>query len=148
MAHAVLEVLACVAIALVTWRWPGRWVHRALYRGALLARVRVNERVVARLAGPIALACGVIAWQIAASLFALPREGARTVADLGIVVVLASATMHAIDHAIEAIALRATWITNERVSESLLPLAGHAAKVAVGAVAAVMILAQLEIPIA
>jgi MscS family membrane protein len=146
MSTQVLELLASALLAVVAGRWLGRWVHEALYRLALRTQTPTDDRIVLRLAGPVSLAVAVLTWEIAIHLFAIEPDVLafeRGLGSIALLVAIAWGCMRVIDSVVEMIALRSSWITAHRVSQSLLPLARRTAKVVIGVIAAVMILATL-----
>ena len=146
MSNQVLAFVASAAIAIAAGRFLGRWAHRALYRMSLMARISTSDRAILRLEGPIGVLVGTIAWELATSAFSLAPDSlvfARTVGSIGVLVALAWAGMRVVDTGIETIGVRSTWISGQPVSQSLLPTARRVARVAIGAIAAVMILAIL-----
>ncbi|MGE5183544.1 MAG: mechanosensitive ion channel family protein [Acidobacteriota bacterium] len=146
MSTQVLELIASALLALAAGRWLGRWGHRALYRMTLLTRTPADDRIMLRLAGPVSLIIAVITWEIAIHLFGVAPGVLAFERELGsivLLVALAWAGMCVIDSVVETIAVRSTWITGHRVSQSLLPLARRVAKVALAVIVGVMVLSSL-----
>jgi MscS family membrane protein len=67
----------------------------------------------------------------------------RAVGHIGLLVALGWAALRMIDAGVESIAVRSRWITNQRASQALLPLARRIAKIVLGVLIGVMILARL-----
>jgi MscS family membrane protein len=70
-------------------------------------------------------------------------EFCRAVGHIGLLVALGWAALRLIDTAVETVGLRSKWIVNQRASHALLPLARRIAKIVVGVLIGVMILARL-----
>jgi small-conductance mechanosensitive channel len=143
--HLVALSVGAIA-AVVGGRLLGGLIHRVLYRKLLLERTAADDRFLLRLGGPFELGGIVLAWQVLVSFMDLPpsvNAFARGVGDAGLLLVLGWAATRTIDTSVERIATRSTWIAEQRVSRSLLPLAQRAAKIVVGILVAVMLFARM-----
>lgn len=141
----VLALVGSAAVAVIGGRLLGAWVHRLLYRRVLLTRV-VDDRFVLRMQGPVEGLGIVVVWQALVGFGDYPPSVVafcRNVGHIGLLVVLGWAAMRVVDAAIEMLAVRSKWITNQRLSQALLPLARRITKIVLGVLVAVMILARL-----
>jgi MscS family membrane protein len=142
----VFALLGAGIVALVGGRLLGGTLHRAVYRHFLLTRSRADDRFVLRLEGPFEVGGIVLAWQVLISLMNL-APGAlafcRNLGHLGLLAALGFAAMRMIDTGVEHITTRKSWITDQRLSDALLPLGRRVAKLAIGCVVAVMMLARM-----
>lgn len=142
----VFALLGSAVIALVGGRFVGGAVHRALYRHVLLTRTRVDDRFVLRLEGPFELGGIVLVWQVLVGLIALPPDAlsfCRNIGHIGLLLALGFGAMRMIDTAVEYLQGRSTWISDQRLSHALLPLARRVVKIALGTIVGVMVLARM-----
>lgn len=143
---SVFVLVISVAIAYLGGRLLGSWTYRLLYRFAIATRTPDDEKIVQRLRGPLAAAWMVVIWHIVISCFAIPASVlafARAAGGIAFLVVLAWAGMRVLDAATEIVALRSTWISSHRLSQSLLPVARRVAKIVLAILIAVMVLSEL-----
>lgn len=142
----VFALLACAGLSVVGGRMLGGALHRALYRRVLLTRTRVDDRFFLRVEAPFALGGIVLVWQVLVSLVDLPPSVlafCRNVGHIGLLVALGWAAMRTIDTGVEHIGSHSKWIADQRLSQSLLPLARRIAKIVIGVLVAVMVLARM-----
>jgi small-conductance mechanosensitive channel len=142
----VFALIGTAALAVFGGRLLGTWAHRALYRRVLLTRSSADDRIVLRLESPVQGVAMVVIWQVVVSFGDYPASVlafCRSVGHIGLLLALGWAAMRMIDTGIEMIAVRSRWITNQRASQALLPLARRIAKIVLGALIAVMILARM-----
>ena len=139
MSTQVLELVASALLAVAAGRWLGRWAHRGLYR-------MTDDEIVAKLAGPISLVVAVMVWEalihllaIAPGVLAFERE----IGSIALLVALAWAGISALDSGSEAGELQTTWVTGHPLAHTFLPAARRIGKIAIAAVAGVMMLAIL-----
>ncbi len=143
------QAFALVGSAIVAafgGRLVGNWGHRALYRRVLLTRSSLDDRFMLRLEGPLEALGIVVVWQVLVSFGEYPLAVlafCRALGHIGLLLALGWAALRMIDTAVETLAVRSRWITNQRASQSLLPLARRIAKVVLGVLVGVMILARL-----
>jgi MscS family membrane protein len=142
----VLALIGSAAVAVFGGKLVGAWAHRILYRRVLLTRTALDDRFILRLEGPAA-AIGVVAvWQLLVSFPSYPASVlafCRAVGDIGLLLALGWAALRLIDTGVEHIAMRSRWITNQRASQALLPLARRVTKLVLGVLIGMMILARL-----
>jgi MscS family membrane protein len=67
----------------------------------------------------------------------------RAVGHIGLLLALGWGAMRMIDTGVETLSMRSRWITNQRASQALLPLARRITKIVLGVLIGVMILARL-----
>src|SRR5262249_30222704 len=67
---------------------------------------------------------------------------------IGLLLALGWAAMRMVDTGVDVVATRTSWVTNQRVSQSLVPLARRTAKTILGLLVAVMVLARLGYSVA
>lgn len=142
----VLAVLGTAVLSIVGGRMVGRVIHRALYRRVLLTRTRADDRYVVRLETPFEVGGGVLVWQVLVSFWALPPDVSafvRNLGHIGLLVALGWAAMRMIDTGVEHISTRSTWIADQRLSHSLMPLARRIAKILVGTIVGLMVLSRM-----
>jgi len=143
----VMALVGAAGLAVFGGRLLGHSIHRLLYRRVLLSRTSAtDDRLVLRLSGPLDLLAIVVVWHAALSLFRLPggvMEFCRTVGNVGLLLGLAWGAARMIDTGIELFAIRSTWVTNQRVAHSLMPLARRIVKTVLGVIVGVMLLAKL-----
>lgn len=142
----VFALLGSAVVSVVGGRILGAWLHRALYRRVLLTRSQLEDRLFLRLEGPFAALGVVTVWHVLLSFGAYPPsviEFCRGVGHVGLLLTLGWAAMRTIDTASEVLAMRSRWITNQRLSQALVPLARRIAKIVLAVLIAVMILARL-----
>jgi small-conductance mechanosensitive channel len=143
------QVFALVGVAVISvmgGRLVGGHLHRVLYRRVLLTRTAVDDRYILRLERPFELAGIVLVWQVLVSFVDLPLgvlAFCRNAGHIGLLVALGWSAMRLVDTGIEHLATRSKWITDQRLSKSLLPIARRATKVVLGVVVAVMVLARM-----
>ncbi len=143
----LFALVGTVVASVFGGRLLGQWVHRAIYRRALLTRSTTGDRIVLRLEGPIETVAIVVVWQVLVSLGHYPTsvlELCRAVGQIGLLLSLGWFAMRLIDAGAESIAMQSRWITSGRAAQALLPLARRATKIVVGVVIAVMILARMD----
>jgi small-conductance mechanosensitive channel len=139
-------LLGFAAASVVGGRMLGGALHRALYRRVLLTRSRVDDRFLLRLEAPFELGGIVLVWQVLVSFMDLPpsvNAFVRNVGHIGLLIALGWGAMRTLDTGIEHIATRSKWIADQRLSHSLLPLARRIAKIIIGTLVAVMVLARM-----
>jgi MscS family membrane protein len=139
-------LVGTAAIAVLGGRLLGAWVHRAIYRRVLLTRTSIDDRFVLRLEAPTAAIGMVIVWQVLVSFGDYPASVVtfcRAVGHIGLLLALGWGAMRMIDTGVETVAMKSRWITNQRAAQSLLPLARRIAKILLGVLVGVMILARL-----
>jgi small-conductance mechanosensitive channel len=142
----MFALLGTAAVAVFGGRLIGRALHRMVYRRVLLTRTTADDRFVLRLAGPIEASCMVVVWQVLVSFIQLPAgvmTFCRSVGHIGLLLALAWGALRMIDTGLDVIGGRSTWVTNQRVSRSLLPLARRIAKGVLALLVGVMVLARL-----
>jgi len=142
----VCAFVLTAAVAVLGGRLLGHALHRALYRRVLLTRSSTDDQFVLRLGGPIEAITMVVIWQALLGFYDFPASVltfGRAIGHIGLLVALAWGAMRLIDTGFELLALRSVWITSQRVSHSLLPLARRMVKTALGVLIGVMILARL-----
>jgi MscS family membrane protein len=142
----VFGLLVAMATSIVGGRFLGLFVHRALYRRVLLTRTRVDDRFLLRVEAPFQVAAGVLVWQVLICFFELPpvvNAFCRNLGHIGLLVALGWAAMRTIDTGVEHVASNTRWIADQRLSRALLPLARRIAKIVVGVLVAVMVLARM-----
>lgn len=142
----VLALIGTAAVAVFGGRLVGSWAHRALYRRVLLTRSHVDDRFVQRLESPAEFVGMVLVWHVLVSFGDYPASVlafCRSVGHIGLLLALGWAAMRMIDTGVETLAMRSRWITNQRASQTLLPLARRITKIVLGVLIAVMILARL-----
>ena len=135
-----IALLVSAATAVVAGRYLGRWLHRALYRLALVTHSPHDDRIVLRLTAPLEALVAVILWEIAVSLYYLPvdvLEAARTAGQIGLLVAIAWAAMRTIDTVVGA------QFSGHQITRVVLPIVRRVAKVVVATVVVVMVLAAL-----
>jgi small-conductance mechanosensitive channel len=141
-----IALVVSAGVAVIGGRMLGCAIHRALYRRVLLARTRVDDRFLLRLETPFEVGGIVLSWQVLVSFMDLPASVnafVRNLGHLGLLLALGWAAMRTIDTGVEHIATRSTWIADQRLSHSLLPLARRICKIIVGVLVAVMMLARM-----
>ena len=142
----VFAFVATAAVAVLGGRLLGHAIHRAIYRRVLATRSSNDDQFVLRIGGPIEALVMVGIWQAAIGFYDFPTSVlafARAVGHIGLLLAIAWGAMRMIDTAVEMVALRSVWVTSQRVSHSLLPLARRIVKTALAVLVGVMILAQL-----
>ena len=142
----VLALVGSAAVAIFGGRLLGLSVHRAIYRRVLLTRTSADERFVLRLEGPMEAIGMVVLWHVLISFGDYPAsviEFCRGVGHIGLLLALGWGAMRMIDTGVEALSLKSRWISNQRASQSLLPLARRITKIVLGVLIGVMILARL-----
>lgn len=142
----VLALVGGTVIAVLGGRMLGAAVHRALYRHVLLTRTAADDRFVLRLEAPFEAGGAVLVWQALVSFMKLPPDAlsfCRNIGHIGLLLALGFGAMRMVDTGIEHIAKRSTWIADQRISNSLLPLARRVVKIAIGAIIVVMVLAGM-----
>jgi small-conductance mechanosensitive channel len=142
----VLGLLVAAAASIVGGHFLGLFIHRTLYRRVLLTRSRVDDRFFLRVEAPFQVAAGVLVWQALLCFFELPvvvNAFCRNVGHIGLLVALGWAAMRTVDTGIEHVSTQSHWITDQRLSRALLPLARRIAKLVVGVLVAVMVLARM-----
>lgn len=142
----VFALIGSAIVAVFGGRLVGNWVHRALYRRVLLTRSSIDDRFMLRLEGPLEALGIVVVWQVFVSFGAYPASViafCRAVGHIGLLLALGWAAMRMIDTGVDTLAVRSRWITNQRASQALLPLARRITKILLGVLIGVMILARL-----
>ncbi|HEY5946445.1 MAG TPA: hypothetical protein VIV40_13170, partial [Kofleriaceae bacterium] len=142
----VFALLGSAAIAILGGRLVGKWAHRMAYRRVLLTRSTVDDRFVLRLEGPLEAIGMVVVWQVLVSFIDAPpsvNAFCRAVGHIGLLLAIGWGAMRMIDTGVETVALRSRWITNQRASQALLPLARRITKILLGVLIGVMILSRL-----
>ena len=142
----VLALIGSAAVAVLAGRFVGGWAHRALYRRVLLTRSSDDDKFVLRLEGPFEGIGIVIVWHVLISFVDYPASVlgfCRGVGHIGLLLALGWGAMRMIDTGVETLSLRSRWISNQRASQALLPLARRITKIVLGVLIAVMILARL-----
>jgi MscS family membrane protein len=135
-----LALLVGAAAAVVVGRYLGRWMHRGLYRLALVTHTPHDDRIVQRLTGPMEALAAVVLWELAISLLYLPvdvLDAAHTAGRLGLLFAIAWAVLRTIDTVIDA------RFSGHMVTRVALPIVKRGSKAVVGVVAAVMVLSAL-----
>lgn len=141
----VFALIGSAAGAVFGGRLLGAWVHRVLYRRMLLTRY-IDDRFVLRMQGPFEGLGMIVVWQLLVSFGDYPPSVVvfcRSVGHVALLVVLGWAAMRLIDAGVETVAIRSKWITNQRLSQALLPLARRITKIVLGVLIGVMILSRL-----
>lgn len=142
----VFALIGSAAVAVFGGRLVGNWVHRALYRRVLLTRSTGDDRFMLRLEGPIEALGVVLLWQLLIGFGDYPASVVafcRAVGHIGLLLALGWGAIRMIDTGVDAIAAKSRWITNQRASQALLPLARRIAKIVLGVLIGVMILSRL-----
>ena len=142
----VFALIGTAVVSVVGGRLLGTWLHRVLYRRVLLTRSSLDDRLFLRLEGPVQAIGMVIVWHVLVSFGDYPVSViafCRSIGHIGLLLALGWAAMRMIDTGIDTFATRSRWITNQRASQALLPLARRIAKIVLGVLIAVMILARL-----
>jgi MscS family membrane protein len=142
----VLALVGSAAIAIFGGKLVGDGAHRALYRRTLMTRSSTDDQFVLRLKGPLEAFSAVVLWQVLISFVEYPAsviEFCRGVGHIGLLVAIGWGALRLIDTAVDSIAIRSRWISNQRASQALLPLARRIAKVVIGVLISVMVLARL-----
>jgi MscS family membrane protein len=142
----VFALIGSAIVAVFGGRLVGNWVHRALYRRVLLTRSSIDDRFMLRLEGPLEALGMVVVWQVFVSFGAYPASVitfCRAVGHIGLLLALGWGAMRMIDTGVETLSMRSRWITNQRASQSLLPLARRITKIVLGVLIGVMILSRL-----
>ena len=145
-AWQVFALIGSAVVALFGGRLLGNAAHRALYRRVLLTRTSMDDRFILRLEGPLEALGIVLVWQVLLSFGDYPASViafCRAVGHIGLLLAVGWGAMRMIDTGVEALAIRSRWITNQRASQALLPLARRITKIVLGVLIGVMILAQL-----
>lgn len=143
------QVIALVGSAVIAGfggRLLGDAAHRMLYRRVLMTRSAMDDRFILRLQGPIEALVMVVLWQVLVSFGEYPASViafCRAVGHIGLLVAIGWAAMRLIDTAVDTISIRSRWISNQRASHALLPLARRIAKIVIGVLIGVMVLARL-----
>jgi MscS family membrane protein len=142
----VFALLGSVVVSVVGGRILGAWGHRALYRRVLLTRSQIEDRLFMRLEAPFGALGVVLVWHVLVSFGDYPASViafCRALGHIGLLLALGWAAMRTIDTGMELVAMRSRWITNQRLSQALLPLARRIAKIVLGVLVGVMILSRL-----
>lgn len=143
----MFALVGSAVISVTGGRLLGAILHRALYRRVLLTRSTVDDRFVQRLEGPFEMGGMVLGWQLLVSLIGELPPGAlsfcRNVGHMGLLLALGFGAMRMVDTAIEHVQSRSKWLSDQRLSTSLLPLARRVMKIAIGVIVAVMVLARM-----
>ncbi len=142
----VLGLLVTAAASALGGRFVGLFAHRTLYRRVLLTRTRVDDRFFLRALAPFEVGGIVLAWQVLICFFDLPpvvNAFCRNLGHIGLLVALGWAAMRTIDTGVEHVAAKSRWVTDQRLSQALLPLARRIAKIVVGVLVAVMVLSRM-----
>ena len=141
-----LALVGSAAAAVFGGRLLGAWAHRVLYRRVLLARSSVDDTLVLRLLGPCEAIGAVIVWQLLIGFGDYPPSVVafcRNVGHIGLLLAIGWGAVRLIDTVVEILAHRSKWLTNQRASQTLVPLARRITKVVLGVVVGVMILSRL-----
>jgi len=147
----VFALVGTAVVAVFAGRLVGNWAHRAVYRRVLLTRTSIDDRFVLRLEGPAECVGMVIVWQLFVSFGDYPLavlDVCRAVGTIGLLLALGWGAMRMLDTGVELLAMRSRWITNQRASQALLPLARRITKIVLGVLIAVMVLARLGYSVA
>jgi MscS family membrane protein len=142
----VFALVGSAVVAVLGGRLVGSWAHRALYRRVLLTRTAMDDRFILRLEGPFEAVGVIVLWHVLLSFGNYPPSVlafCRSVGHIGLLLALGWAAMRMVDTGVETVAVRSKWITNQRASQALLPLARRITKIVLGVLVGVMILARL-----
>jgi MscS family membrane protein len=142
----VFALIGSAAVAVFAGRLLGDWAHRVIYRRVLLTRSSMDDRFVLRLEGPIEALGMVVLWQVLVTFGDYPASVlafCRAVGHIGLLLAIGWAALRMIDTGVEMVAIRSRWITNQRASQALLPLARRITKIVIGVLVGAMILARL-----
>jgi MscS family membrane protein len=142
----VFALVGSAVAAVLGGRLLGDAAHRMLYRRVLMTRSSADDRYVLRLEGPLEALAMVVLWQVLISFGEYPASViafCRAVGHIGLLVTIGWAAMRMIDTAVESVTIRSRWISNQRASQALLPLARRITKIVIGVLISVMILARL-----
>lgn len=142
----VFALVGTLAVSVFGGRLLGSWAHHALYRRMLVTHSRVDDRFWFRLEAPLELVGGIAAWQLLVSFGDYPASvlaACRTIGHIALLIAIGWGAMRVIDTGVETVSIHSRWITNQRASQSLLPLARRIAKLVLGVLIGVMILARL-----
>jgi small-conductance mechanosensitive channel len=141
-----LALAGTAAVAIFGGRLLGNRAHAALYRRLLITPTHLDDRLLLRLQGPAEAVGIVIVWQVLVSFGDYPASVlafCREVGHVGLLVAIGWAAIRLIDAGVETLAIRSRWITSQRASQALLPLARRITKVVLAVVIGVMVLARL-----
>jgi MscS family membrane protein len=142
----LFQLVIAAAVAYAGGWLVSKLLRRALFRVAVLSGPSGDERIIVRMASPLAAIAAVVLWQVGTTLFGLPRDVlafARAAGSIGVLVALAWSGLRAADVATEMIAMRSSWIGAHRASQSLLPIARRLAKAVWCVLVAVIMLSEL-----